>query len=196
MVGWPAVRGVARGQGPRLGRVILSTERLDLRRLRGDDVDALHRALGDPVSMAAYEHGFSRDETQDWITRQQQHYERDGFGLWAVMLRESGEVIGDCGITTQHIEDDTVLEVGYHLDPAHQGRGYAVEAARACRDWAFTQLDADRVWAKVRDTNLGSMNVAIRLGMLVRRRFVVEYRGVSMPHLGFAITRDEWSRLA
>lgn len=172
--------------------MILRTERLELRELRLDDAQALHEALGDPVSMAAYEHGFTHAETVEWIERNQARYARDGFGLWGVVLRETGEVIGDCGLTTQQIQDDTVIEVGYHLAPRFQGRGYAVEAARACRDRGFTVLGADTIWAKVRDSNLASMHVAIRLGMRVRRRFVVHYRGIDMPHLGFAISRDEW----
>lgn len=176
--------------------MILQTERLDLRELTADDLDALHEALGDPVSMAAYEHGFSRAETAQWIARSRVRYERDGYGLWGVVLRETGELIGDCGLTDQPIEDDTVLEVGYHLAARFQGQGFAVEAARVCRDHAFTALEAPAVWAKVRDTNLASMNVAIRLGMLVRRRFVVHYQGIDMPHLGFAITRSEWSAAA
>lgn len=60
-------------------------------------------------------------------------------------------------------------------------------------DWAFGHDGVESVHAKVRDTNLRSMNVAIRLGMTVRRRFEVVYRGVRMPHLDFAVSRAERS---
>lgn len=173
--------------------MLLETPRLTLRDLTDADLPALHRALGDPVAMAAYEHGFDLDETRTWIARQRERYATDGFGLWGVVLRESGELIGDCGITTQKIEDDSVIEVGYHLTRDHWHRGYAVEAARACVDWAFATLDVDDVYAKVRDTNLASMNVAIRLGMTVRRRFVTRYRDIDMPHLAFAVSRARWA---
>ncbi len=73
-------------------------------------------------------------------------------------------------------------------------RGYAVEAASACRDWAFRELPIDELYAKVRSTNVASMNVAIRLGMTVRRTFTTHYRGVDMPHLAFAVSREAWSR--
>jgi len=86
------------------------------------------------------------------------------------------------------------LEVGYLFNRAFWRHGYATEAAAAIRDRAFTDLAASEVWAQVRDTNLASMNVAIRLGMVVRCRFTKHYRGIDMPHLGFAVTRDEWRR--
>ena len=69
----------------------------------------------------------------------------------------------------------------------------AVEAASACRDWAFRELPIDELYAKVRSTNVASMNVAIRLGMTVRRTFTTRYRGVDMPHLAFAVSRAEWA---
>lgn len=173
--------------------MLLETPRLILRDLTDADAPALHRALGDPLAMAAYEHGFDLDETRDWITRQHERYTRDGFGLWAVVLRETGELIGDCGITTQRIDDESVIEVGYHLVRDHWHRGYAVEAASACVEWAFNTLEVDDVYAKVRDTNLPSMNVAIRLGMTVRRRFITHYRDIDMPHLAFAVSRKQWA---
>ena len=173
--------------------MLLETPRLILRDLTDADVPALHRALGDPIAMAAYEHGFDVEETRDWIARQRDRYATDGFGLWGIVLRETGDLIGDCGITTQRIEDDSVIEVGYHLARDHWHRGYAVEAARACVDWVFATLGVNEVYAKVRDTNLASMNVAIRLGMTVRRRFITRYRDIDMPHLAFAVSRSTWS---
>jgi len=105
---------------------------------------------------------------------------------------DTGELIGDAGITTQPVGDETVIEVGYHLARAWWGQGYATEAARACTSWAFATQDTDLVYARIRDTNIASMNVAIRLGMTVRQRFMVHYRGIDMPHLAFAIGRDRW----
>ena len=85
-------------------------------------------------------------------------------------------MIGQCGLTRQRILDEDVIEVGYLFNRAHWHRGYATEAARVCRDHAFRRLGAERVWAQVRDTNIASMNVAIRLGMTVRGRFEKRYR--------------------
>ncbi len=139
--------------------------------------------------MAAYEGPFDDAEVDAWLARMRERYTEDGFGLWAVVLRESGEMIGQCGLTWQWIDGERVLEVGYLFQRAHWHLGYATEAAEACRDHAFDVLGADRLYAQVRDTNLPSMNVAIRLGMTVRSRFVKRYRGVDMPHLAFAVDR-------
>lgn len=168
--------------------VIARTERLVLRAMTADDLAPLRAILSDPVAMAAYEGAFDEAETEEWLARNLRRYAEDGFGLWAVDLEGAG-MIGQCGITRQRIDDDAVLEVGYLFQRAHWHRGYAVEAASAARDWGLRELDAPAIWAQVRDTNLASMNVAIRLGMTVRRRFVVRYRGVDMPHLGFAVDR-------
>lgn len=171
----------------------LQTERVELRPLRDGDAAALHAVLGDAEAMTAYEGAFSRAETLAWIRRQRDRYLRDGTGLWALVSRETGELLGDTGITRQRIEEDEVWEVGYHLVRSAWGRGLALEAAARAVGWAFDQDGVDSVHAKVRDTNVRSMNVAIRLGMTVRRRFEVEYRGIRMPHLDFAVTRAEWS---
>mgnify|MGYP001008401997 CR=1 FL=1 len=112
----------------------------------------------------------------------------------AALLRETGAMIGQCGITRQFIDRDEVFEVGYLFARAHWHRGYAVEAAAACRDWAFETLPIDELYAKVRSTNVASMNVAIRLGMTVRRTFTTHYRGIDMPHLAFALSRRAWGR--
>lgn len=173
--------------------MILSTERLALREMTDADLPALRRILHDPQAMTAYEGAFSDEESLAWLRRMQQRYADDGFGLWAVVLQGSGEMIGQCGITRQWIDDDEVIEVGYLFERAHWHRGYAVEAASACRDWAFRALDIDEVYAKVRSTNVASINVAIRLGMTVRRTFTTHYRGVDMPHLAFAISRGDWA---
>ncbi|QMU98048.1 GNAT family N-acetyltransferase [Microbacterium esteraromaticum] len=171
--------------------MILRTPRLDLREMTDDDMPALCAILQDAETMTAYEGAFDDDMVQAWFTRMRDRYRDDGFGMWAVVLRETGEMIGQCGLTRQHILDEDVIEVGYLFNRAHWHRGYAVEAAAASRDRAFTLLGADRVWAQVRDTNIASMNVAIRLGMTVRGRFVKHYRGVDMPHLAFAIDRQQ-----
>ncbi len=169
--------------------MVLRTPRLDLRELTEDDLPALRSILQDDETMTAYEGAFDEQMVQDWLARMRRRYRDDGFGLWAVILQATGEMIGQCGLTRQHILDDDVIEVGYLFNRDHWHHGYASESAAACRDHAFASLGAERVYAQVRDTNISSMNVAIRLGMTVRGRFVKHYRGVRMPHLAFAVDR-------
>ncbi|MFG6476565.1 GNAT family N-acetyltransferase [Microbacterium sp. P06] len=173
-------------------RALPETDRLVLRELGPSDLGALTAILSDAETMVAYEGPFDRTEVATWLARQERRYVEDGFGLWAVTLRETGELIGQCGPTRQVIEGESMVEVGYLFNRRWWHQGFAIEAARASRDWGFHNLPVDRVCSKVRDTNLPSMNVAIRNGMTPRRRIVTHYRGVDMPHLVFEITRDEW----
>lgn len=158
--------------------------------------------------MRAYEGPFSDDDVVHWLARMRQRYMADGMALWAVELRDTAEMVGQCGAALQPAwgapdgrvfpgsAGPRVVEVGYLFARDHWHRGFATEAARACRDWAFENLDVDAVHSHVRDTNLASMNVAIRLGMLARGRFTKTYRDVTMPHIDFRIERDRWRALS
>lgn len=178
------------------GKTVLSTPRLTLRQMVETDLPDLAAILQDGETMAAYEGPFSDAEVHTWLDRMRERDRTDGFSMWAVQLGGVGPMIGQCGVTWQNVEDLRVLEVGYLFNRAHWHRGYAVEAARACRDWAFRELGAEAVHSIVRDTNVASMNVAIRNAMTVGRRFVKHYRGVDMPHFDFVIDRTRWEGLA
>ena len=88
---------------------------------------------------------------------QQQRYRQDGFGLWAVVLRSTGEMVGQAGLTWQDCEGQPVLEVGYLLKKRFWHQGYASEAARACRDYAFRVLGAEKVSSIIKTDNLASI---------------------------------------
>ena len=171
--------------------LILETERLRLRKLEAEDFTALCRVLQDEAAMYAYAHAFSDAEVQDWLDRQRARYREDGFGLWAVELRQSGRVIGQCGLTMQDFGGRRVPEIGYLFERAHWHRGYATEAARACRDFAFDTLGAKTVYSIIRDTNAASRAVALRNGMVPVARVVKHYRGMDMPHIVYAVRRPD-----
>lgn len=113
--------------------MVLETKRLYLRKMNQGDYDALCRILQDPEVMYAYEHAFSDEEVQDWLDRQIRRYEKYGFGLWAVILKENEEMIGQCGLTMQDAGGREVVEAGYLFQKAYWHKGYATEAAIACR---------------------------------------------------------------
>ena len=113
------------------------TPRLRLRELREDDFDALYAVLGDSDITRHSPYTFDEARVRNWIARNRRRYETLGFGLWAVTLRETGELIGDCGLTLQNINGELLPEIGYHIRRDRQRQGYATEAAQACRDWAF-----------------------------------------------------------
>jgi [ribosomal protein S5]-alanine N-acetyltransferase len=169
-------------------RLILETERLVLRELTLDDVDELHVVLGDPVSMRFYPHPFSRDEVVRWIEWARRSYADNGFGLWGLELKESGRLVGDCGLTLQDVEGEQLVEVGYHMARSHQRNGLATEAAAASRDHAFQVVGTDRLIALIRPENVPSRRVAEKIGLGLWRQ--TERAG--MAHLVYAIAREEW----
>ena len=169
--------------------MVLETERLILRRFMEPDGAAWSKGLADPQVMYAYEHGFSPEEVRQWMDRQQERYEKNGFGLWAVVEKESGELIGDCGITMQDWNGREVPEIGYHLRRDKWSQGFATEGAVACREYGFRALGFPEVFSIIRDNNFPSQRVAIRNGMSVRGAFVKHYRGMDMPHLVFSVRR-------
>lgn len=174
---------------------VLETERLVLRRLCREDQASLNKMLQDPEVMYAYAHAFTDQEAREWLERQLERYRQYGFGLWAVILKETGEFIGQCGLTMQECEGKQVLEVGYLFCKEFWHQGYASEAARACRDHAFEILKAEEVYSVIRDNNTASQNVAKRNGMKIAGSFVKFYYGIHMPHYLFRITREEYEAM-
>jgi len=145
--------------------------------------------------MYAYEHAFSDAEVWEGIEKQFQRYKKDGFGVWSVILKENGELIGQCGLSLQPCGDKEVLEIGYIFQKKHWHKGYATEAAIACREYAFDTLNADEVFSLIRDTNVASQNVAKRNGMSMRGTFVKHDLGIDMPHCIFSARRDDNEQL-
>ncbi len=120
--------------------IILETERLYLRELVPSDTKELRKVLSDPESMQYYPHPFSEEEVDKWILWNIENYHNYQHGLWAVILKEGQVFLGDCGITMQNIENEIVPEIGFHIIKEYSKRGYATEAARACKDYAFQVL--------------------------------------------------------
>lgn len=171
-------------------KIILETDRLILREMSQADFPDLCKILQDEEVMYAYEHAFGGAEVQEWLDRQLQRYREYGFGLWAVILKETGKMIGQCGLTMQDSGSGSVLEVGYLFQKAIWHHGYATEAAVACKDYAFTVLKAAEVYSIIRDSNLPSQAVAKRNGMTAHGTLVKHYHGMDMPHLLFSVVRE------
>jgi RimJ/RimL family protein N-acetyltransferase len=161
--------------------------RLRFRPITARDVDNLLLIFGDPVAMQFWPGTRTREEIISQIEKYQQRYRDDGYGLWAVELKETGEFVGRVGL----IRQQEGIEVAYALVPKFWKRGLATEAAQACRDWAFEHLDCDRMISLVHTRNLPSCRVAERNGM----RVVAEIIHWNLPHHVYAITRAEWEAI-
>ncbi|MGO2891470.1 GNAT family N-acetyltransferase [Enterococcus devriesei] len=166
---------------------MIETKRLYLRELQESDLPALKKILQDEETMTAYEGAFDDQMVQNWLDKQLMNYQRDGFGLWAVVLKETEEMIGQCGLTWQLVETDQVLEIGYLFQREFWHQGYAIEAAQACKKYAFEKLQVQEIFSIIRDTNRASKKVAERNGMIRRQKIVKHYRGVDMPHDVYSI---------
>ncbi len=174
------------GKRPTLSpAVILETPRLILREMTPDDCDDLCEILQDEQAMYAYAHAFSDDECRAWLQNQFRRYETYGFGLWAVLEKETGAWLGQCGLTIQDWNGDRVLEVGYLFKRRYWHNGFATEAAAGCIQYAFQTLQADEVCTIIRDNNLASQAVARRNGLVPFDTMVKHYYGIDMPHIRF-----------
>ncbi|MDE5781916.1 MAG: GNAT family N-acetyltransferase [Lachnospiraceae bacterium] len=171
--------------------MILETERLYMREMNQSDFNSLCKILQDEDTMYAYEGAFSDKEVQEWLDRQISRYQKLNFGLWSVILKENDEMIGQCGLTMQPWKETEVLEIGYLFNRAYWHKGYATEAAKACKKYAFEILKADEVCSIIRDTNIASQNVAIRNGMTIADTWTKHYRGLDMPHYRYVIIQSQ-----
>ena len=128
------------------------------------DLDNMAALLGDPDVMRFYPAPKSRDEAAAWIAWNRANYAEHGYGLWLIETTD-GEFVGDCGLTWQSVNSTPMLEVGYHVRSALQGRGYATEAAAACRDFAREHTSATELVAIIHPDNRASERVAEKIGM-------------------------------
>ena len=166
---------------------MLETARVRLRPFELDDLDALEGILGDARTMRFYPQPFTRGACRRWIEWNVGSYALHGFGLWAMELKETGELVGDCGLVVQEVDGDDMVEVGWHVHRAHWGQGLAPEAGAACRDHAFRDLGLERVVSLIRPENTASRRVAEKIGMTVWRE--TEHSG--LHHLVYAVASDD-----
>jgi RimJ/RimL family protein N-acetyltransferase len=162
--------------------MILETQRLILREMEQADYSDLAEMLQNPSVMYAYEHDFTDEDVQKWLDRQRMRYMKYGFGLWAMILKETGQMIGQAGLTMQPYKDKEVLEIGYLLKQNYWHFGYAREAAIACKNYAFKQLNKNKVYSIIKADNLPSIKVAESHGMTKEDEFITKYYNGDMLH--------------
>lgn len=170
--------------------IILETSRLYLRKIQKNDDRLISEILQDIDVMYAWEHAFSNDEVADWINENRMRYERDGYGYWAVIHKMSDRLIGVCGLLKEQADYENYVGLGYIFNKDYWGRGYALESASACVDYAFHTLKVKELTAQIRPNNLPSRKVAEKLGMEVKKEFIKRYRGKEMLHLIYFLERE------
>jgi RimJ/RimL family protein N-acetyltransferase len=154
------------------GQTILDTTRLHLRELVADDLDFLAGMLADPAVDHHYDRRFSREAANEWLHRQMERYQTDGHGLWLAVEKETGAPVGQVGLVLQTLNGEKRPEIGWLLDRAHWGKGFATEAGAAVRDAAFARWHYPEVIALIRPENTSSQRVAERIGMIAGPRVI------------------------
>ena len=161
------------------GRVILETERLILREFDQDDVESFYLLGSDPAILrftgdaGLTSLGHAREVLR---SRPLADYRKYGFGRWACVYKDSGEVIGFAGL--KFLEDLHEVDIGYRLLPAYWGAGLATEAGRAVLDYGFVHLHLEEIIGLVDPANAASVRVLEKLGLMVDR--IMEYQGASV----------------
>ena len=151
----------------------LETQRLLLRPMLATDLEALYGIFTDPRVMASFGvEPFNREQMRRWLQRNLDHQRQFGYGLFSVILKEDRTLIGDCGLENMELDGQAVAELGYDFRSAYWNQGYATEAARAVRDYAFDVLHLPKLVSLIRVGNLASRRVAEKVGM----HFVEEFK--------------------
>ena len=168
---------------------IFETSRLILREMNDDDFESLKAVISDPINMKYYSKPYDDNGVQRWINWCKDSYQRYGFGLWAVILKSSGEMIGDCGISMQYIDDDWRPEIGYHLNRKYHRQGIGKEMTQAVKDYFFTHYNFDEVYSYMDKDNLPSYKTAEANGMTFLHLYTTKDGEVCRV---YRITRKEW----
>jgi [ribosomal protein S5]-alanine N-acetyltransferase len=170
----------------------LETDRLRFRRLTMGDADELMEFFSNAEAMRFFNLKVNdRSVCETWIEQQLERYKK-GSGLCALVDKHSGRLAGQCGLLFQEVDGAAELEVGYDLIPRFWGKGYATEAAIACRDLAFTGCGIESLVSIIDVGNIRSQKVADRNGMKPGKR--TRWRDYDV--IIYRITRGEWEKIA
>ena len=148
----------------------LETPRLLLRMMRPSDLDGLMQIFTDPKVMAAFDSlPFTHAQMQGWLDRNLAHQHRHGYGLFSVILKSEGTLIGDCGLEHMQLDGKEHVELGYDFRSDYWNRGFASEAAGAVRDYACSALQLPGLISLIRVGNHPSRRVSEKIGMSLVR---------------------------
>lgn len=175
---------------------ILDTERLILRNWKDSDLMPFIELNMDSRVMEFFPNILSEDETRAMVCRIKKHIEENGFGLWAVEIKETGEFIGYVGLSTVNFKEDFTpcIEVGWRLACRFWGKGYAQESARECIKYGFNRLNLKEVFSFTSVLNTKSINVMQKIGMKYMKEFDhpnVETNNKLRRHILYVVRKEE-----
>ena len=171
---------------------ILETDRLVLRPMSDSDYKSLQEVLSDPETMKYYAAPYDEAGVQKWIDWCKASQAKRGFSLWPVILKETGQMIGDCGVSMQIIDDEMRPEIGYHLNKKYHHQGIGKEMTQAVRDYFFTYFNENEVYSYMDKDNLPSYKTAEANGMTYLHNYITKDGEECRV---YRITRSEWENI-
>jgi RimJ/RimL family protein N-acetyltransferase len=166
---------------------VLETQRLLLRHFVMDDLDNLFAFYSDPdvikyIPDAPRTYEETKEELE-WFMNG--HPKFPELGLWATIYKETGQLIGRCGLIPWTIDGQEEVEVAFALSKAYWGQGLATEVAQALVQYGFERLQLSRLICLIDHDNQASINVATKIGMTFDKEAKDEYG----PFLVYAINK-------
>ncbi|MBE9207559.1 GNAT family N-acetyltransferase [Nostoc sp. LEGE 06077] len=140
----------------------IETPRLRLRNFLPDDFDDLFRIYSDAEVMK-YLSPRNKEQTQASLHKHIQHWQEYNFGMWAVVHKESGRLIGRCGLG--FLDNTLEVELGYVLEKSYWNMGIGTEAATATIKYGFVEAELNRIVAIAHPENIASVRVIQKIGM-------------------------------
>lgn len=149
--------------------VVMTTDRLNLRKMTTGDVENLMKIFSDSEAMRFYPSIMNEEETLQWINRTLGNYEKLGVGFWIVEDKTTGKFLGQCGIIPQEFDGVRVMEIAYLFVRQEWGKGYATEAAKACKEYGFRGMGLCKMYSFIDANHTASARVAARNGMNIEK---------------------------
>ncbi len=144
----------------------LETSQLYLRLMQPSDLEGLLKIFGDPRVMESFgEAPFNREQMRRWMDRNLEHQNLYGYGLFSVILKSEGILIGDCGLEHMEVDGEKVTELGYDFRSDYWNKGFATEAASAVLDYAFNELMLPCLISLIQVGNKASRRVSEKIKM-------------------------------
>ena len=166
------------------------TERILFRKIKASDYNDWLEFHKNPITSLHWVSDLKspEDACQDWYEKQFYRYKNNLGGMNALIEKETGKLIGHCGLLVQTVDEITELEIGYSLLPDFWNKGFATESAKKCKDFAFENNFSESLISIISLTNKPSESVAIKNGMTVDK--VTEYNKNKVNI--FRIHKLEW----
>ena len=176
---------------------LIETERLKLRELNINDTGSLYDILSDPQTMNYYPSPYKYHEVETLLKNFIKSYEKNGFGLWVVILKDEDKFIGECGISLQNIDGVIVPEIGYHINKKYWQNGYATEAAKVSLASGFEQLNFQEIFIHTYVKNIPSRRIAEKLKMDEKKEYdkYIENHRFFMRHIVYSMNIEKFNKL-